>query len=324
MKDYTDTPLHPEVQRVLDEEKLPVKQILQHGPRYAVVSTEADGQYAIFKMVIPEARGKTNYSEETLVEVITKEAALLSFLGEHKNDIRGLVTPILRHSKKEAWYLRGLLRGRPMASALEPFPFDPSFFEATTPEAVFEFFHSLHKVSAEVPPRLAGTFVTHWPKAIHHRRFVDSLSDNYQHPLVAEHHEFIADFVYTARRFLSDTAPVITHQEAYASHIFVTDGRIGLIDWENASWGHRLHDLSTLWMRWIDHPDWQRRLEELLDEAGYFDTPSERMIWDMELLVKAISNLNWFHFNPMKDPVYGARANDFFVATVATVVERYK
>ncbi len=134
----------------------------------------------------------------------------------------------------------------------------------------------------------------------------------------------LADFVYTARRFLPDTPPVITHNEPYASHIFVENGKIALIDWENVAWGHRLHDLSILWMRLIDREDWRDRLYGLLEADGYLESRGERMVWDLEILVQSIANLNYFHFNPMPDPLFGQKANDFFVANIATIIERYK
>jgi aminoglycoside phosphotransferase (APT) family kinase protein len=322
-----ESPLHPQARAVMQAQGLPVKQVLQNGPRYAVVSTEYEGNYAIFKMVIPDAKNPILRLDPdpldlvSLEDIMLKEIRLLEMLDSLRERIDGLTTHLYSYSTEPSciWYLRELYRGRPLGDSKTPFRFDRRFYEEVTAEAVMAYITSLHRLSGEVTPELSNLLVVRWPYEVHTRELAAVLHEDFNHPYVRERSQAIGEFLMQVQREVAGQRDVITHHEPYGAHTFVQNGRIGLIDWEQMALGHRLFDLAIIWVRTFDHPVWQAELMRLMQERDYLNDESQRA-WDMLVLVQCIANNNHFRAAPMSDQAYQAELEKFLVGTIKRIV----
>ncbi len=304
------SPLPPIVRDTMLQQSLPIKRVLQNGPRYAVVSTEIDTIYAIFKMVIPGAVNPPLYEQSnpelsiSLQRTILKEIRLLELLDQHREHLKGATTHLFRYSTEDTntWYLRELFRGKPMGNPLLPFRFDQRFFEDVSPQQVVDYFFSLHSLTSVVSPELTNLFSTRWPNQTHVQQLVESLNLDFQLPQIRRHHKPLGSFIAKALAQAIAARAVITHREPYGAHTFTHEGQLGFIDWERSSLGHPLFDLALIWLRAFDNTAWRSQLVTLLREAGYLTTANQP-IWDMLLTVDAIASHNYFQFNPLPDPI---------------------
>lgn len=329
MTEFDQSPLHPQAREVMLAQGLPVKQVLQNGPRYAVVSTEYEGNYAIFKMVIPGARNPVipgshdPYKWVPLSDIMLKEIRLLEMLDSLRDQIDGLTAHLYSYSTEPGctWYLRELYEGKPLGDSRVAIRFDRRFYEEVTPEAVMGYLASLHRLSPEVTPELKELFSVSWPYDLHTKQLVAVLGEEFNHPLVRKHHKKIGEFLLQTQRDVAGLRTVVTHYEPYGTHTFVQNGRIGLIDWEQAALGHRLYDLAVIWIRTFDHPVWQDELKRQMEVRGYLDEDS-RTAWNMLVLVQAIANYNHFHGAPLSDREYQEGLEEFLGKTIKTIVEQ--
>jgi len=327
---YDPSPLHPEVQNTMLSQGLPIKQVLQNGPRYAVVSTEYEDKYAIFKMVIPGASNPynmENFDPELVVplnRIILKEIRLLELLDNSREDLDGMTPEIYSYSTDpdRTWYLRELYRGKPMGTQQSPFRYSENFYEQVSPKMITDYFFSLHRLSELVTPELMELFPNRWPNDIHTTQLVAALDMDFNHPFVLANREAIGSFLKRTQMNLMDRRNVITHHEPYGLHTFVNNEQIGLIDWERSSLGHPLFDLSIIWTRSFNHPAWQKELHQRLVASDYLN-PSSQEAWDMMILIESIAGYNHFQHNPHLDADFQAKLDAFFVDTIHTVGSKY-
>jgi len=295
---------YPDVNQTMRELGLVVRQLLQDGPRYVVASTEYRGRPALFKMMVPHAENPLAPEDKGLwfpglKNDVRKEAALLRFLGKHREQIAGHFPLLLASGELtgSVWYVRELLRGSPMAGADTPFVFPAKFYEAVPPGKLVAYFASLHALSPQVPRVLAEQMQVRYPRTDMTLRMVAALDGEWSHPAVRRLAGRLGPWMSEHEPLLRRSERVIAHNEPYASHVFLEHGRIGLIDWESSSWGHRLHDFSRLWVRFFDRDDYRAEFERELAAAGYLDGEDDLAAWDLVRLVQGVASLNYYHNN---------------------------
>jgi Phosphotransferase enzyme family len=298
---------YPEVDRVIHELGLKVWQLLENGPRYAVASTEYKEQPALFKMMVPHAENPVPPEDKgvfhpILLDDVRKEIALLGFLSEQQERIAGKTPLLLDHGELpgSAWYIRELMHGSAMATPDQPFVFPEVFYLEVAPVKVVAYFRSLHELSPT--PELSRNFKLWYPRQEHIELLIKSLDSQWSHPEVRKLSGRLGPWLREREPELRrETDRVIAHNEPYASHLFVEDGAIGFIDWESASWGHRLHDFSRLWVRFFDHDEYRAEFEAELREAGYFDGKGA-LDWDANRLIQSTASLNYYYNNHVLEP----------------------
>lgn len=309
------------------EQGLPIKQVLQNGPRYAVVSTEVDGIFAVFKMVIPGAVNAT-YLEKPdpeldvqLTDVMLKEIRLLEFFTLHESELEGATPSLFRYSTdpEASWYLRELFPGKAAGHPRLPFRFDACFYANFQPHDVLAYFESIQRLTALISPELRELFVIRWPNEIHIAQFLESLSGSYNLPAVRLNAAQITAYISSNLDSVLASRNVITHREPFGAHLFRHRDKLGLIDWERASLGHRLFDPAVVWLRSLDNEAWQQGFYHRLIELGYITTETAP-IWDMLVLIDAIASYNFFSFNPLPDKDYHRHTMTSLVRIIESII----
>jgi len=321
---------YPEVGQVMRELKLERPQLLQDGPRYVVASTRHEGRPALFKMMVPGAKNPVPPEDEGiwfpgLAGDMRKEAALLEFLSEYRAQITGNVPLLLNYSDEPGrlWYVRELLKGSPMAGPDMPFVFPRTYYELVAPGELVAYFASLQALTTKVTPKLAERLQIRYPRPEMTRRMVDALDGRWSHPAVRRSADRTRRWLEAAEPLLRRSPPVIAHNEPFASHIFLENGRIGLIDWESSSWGHRLHDFSRLWVRFFDDDEYRARFESELTAAGYLSTADDLEAWDITRMVQGVASLNYYHNNHVLPPESEQKLYSMLARELTEIAERH-
>jgi aminoglycoside phosphotransferase (APT) family kinase protein len=319
---------YPEVNQVLAKLGLPIWEVLENGPRYVVVSTDYQGESALFKMVVPGAEHKaptvdSGLKYPTLLEDVRKEVALLEYLSTAEQRLVGLVPKLLGHGEVpgSAWYIRELIHGTPMGRSDQPFLFTDKFYAEVEPRWLVEYFRSLHGVSALVPAEVASHFQLWYPRADHARLLAQSMDSEWSHPQMRRLAGRLGPWLEQYLPRLHGDGRVIAHNEPFSPHIFVEDGRIGLIDWESASWGHRLHDFSKMWLRFFDHESFRKKFEIEVEAAGYLGADGS-LEWDLCRLIESVGTLNHYYNNHELSPHKEQQLYDFLIETISQIAGR--
>lgn len=250
--------LHPVVHEILESRGLQVLTVFQPGPRFAALLVRQGETEAVLKVALPAPRAEGDEMTVERVRMahrnIDKEILWLQFLDEWVPESareKFLFTRLMDYSDTEThWYLREALPGSPMAAANNPFPFPAQLYDLISPQQLFEYFSYIHSISPQTPVNLSSQFWHRWTRYDQYDHFGRWLHGML--PKVAQGKEYlgpILDYVEKHKFIMEADQTVLIHQEPFASHIFYHEGRIGLIDWENLDFGHKLYDLSVVWMR---------------------------------------------------------------------------
>ena len=293
------------------EQGLPIKQVLQNGPRYVVVSTEVDEVYALFKMLIPGAVNAPFLEksdpelEISLDKIMLKEIRLLEFFEQHSDRLRGATPTVFRYdiATSSSWYLRELFPGKAAGHPRLPFRFDSSFYSSFEPEDVMSYIASIQSLTTAISPELKKLCILRWPNEVQVMHLIDCLSEDFNHPAVRSYAAELGKFISTNMDAAAAKRRVITHREPFGAHLFRHRGKLGLIDWERSSLGHPLFDPAVIWLRTLDDKIWQQAFYDHLVQIKYINSETAP-IWDMLVLIDAIASYNFFSFNPLPSKDY--------------------
>lgn len=84
----------------------------------------------------------------------------------------------------------------------------------------------------------------------------------------------------------------LIHADLVRENVLVSDGRIGMLDFDDGGWGYRVFDLATTLLKFLDAPNFSRLKDALL--RGYL---SVRVIdtgpLDLFLALRAVTYVGW-------------------------------
>ena len=323
--------ISPAVQSILDQNHFELVRILRYGPRFICLKVRSGDRVGMFKMALPVAERSpqlappgytwTEHEEILILEQrLLKEALFLQFFSQQLGGAGFEPQVIALSDTSPVWSLRTYIAEQPLTVDNSDFRFDQRFFELVTPRQAVDFFRKLHELSDRLPQSLTDLIMPYTSALTNPMRFERSLSRAEAMP------QFKSQAAHLGRRF-QELVPeydnyrrVITQYEPYSCHLFVVNGKIGLIDWENVGWGHALQDLSVLWMRCFEQPDWQADYLEVLREYGYFGGNGQ-LFWDSELLIQSFANHQYFKTTDhIGTPEYDAAALTFFEHTIERIL----
>lgn len=309
---------------ILRQQGLQPKQVLRHGPRYLCVMVSRGERQLFFKqLLLPEQ--DSDYDIGMLRGAFRRETKLLGWLSDHAFALSLLAPRLLAAGEGDnPWYLRELIPGQPMSDGGTDFIFARDFFDLVQPEVVVHAFESLHALASKDRAWLEteldlGTYTlreyadgTHWQVTAQNREHLT--------PYASKVDQFLQQAQPTFDRFMTTRKySVLGHHEPYPSHLFVLEGRIGLIDWENVGWTNRVQDLSKIWLRSFDAPKWQQRFEDSIRELGYFENGGWT-VWQTELLLQCIANTGYVMRSHLGTSEYRERAVEFFAHTIGRIL----
>lgn len=313
-----------------DNDFKPIK-LLRYGPRYICVMVDASGQVGLFKMALPESERKADHipkgyvltDHDSVAELnkrILKEARFLEFFTT-KLGASNFEPRVIAYSKKDpVWSLRVYLNEDTMSAWDSDFILSQRFYDTITPRQAIDFFHTLHRLSDELSQDLADLIQNYVSTLTAKHRFVRTANQARRIERYRDRADQILERFQSLAPRYSDYKKVITQYEPYAPHIFLVNGHMSLIDWENIGWGHPLQDLSVLWMRCFERPEWQAEYIRLLEGYGYFEG-NGRLFWDSELLIQGLANYDYFSKEPIGTPDYDRRAMSFFSDTIDHILD---
>lgn len=218
-----------------------------------------------------------------------------------------------------AWYLRAAASTKPLNLDESNFVFQPRFFALDSAAWAGRFFASLHASSVALPLPLrqrltkghtlqVNTALLNWSK-------LSTLLPASDKRTKIEH------FLHDRQRIYDTHQNVLTHYEPYASHFFHS-AKLGwsMIDWENVDWGNPAHDLSMLWCRGFEQPQWQARLlRSYLRSAK--PTRYFHVLFETEVMLQSVHNLLYFSqpAHPIERRI-AAQASRFFRANIHSLL----
>ncbi len=323
--------ISPFVRGVLEQNHFELIRVLRYGPRFICLEVRSGDRRGMFKMVLPEAeRGPHNtppgyvWTEferiDKLERRLLKEALFLQFFSQQLGEA-GFEPQIIALSETSpVWSLRTFIDERPMSAWDSNFIFSPRFYRSITPRQVIDFFIKLHSLSDRLPESLTDYIKDFTSTLTNQSRFERSVERARLMPAFRGAADRLQAAFAAAAPHYSDYEPVITQYEPYSCHLFLVHDKVSLIDWENVGWGHALQDVSVLWMRCFDDPEWQAEYVRLLEAEGYFKGHG-RLYWESELLIQSFANHQYFaEGGPIGGPDYDQRAIAFFQATISNIL----
>jgi hypothetical protein len=324
--------LSPFVLKVLKDNHFKPVEVLRYGPRFICLVVKTGNRIGMFKMVLPvDERTPANtppdykWTEfeaiEALERRLLKEALFLQFFSQQLGEA-GFEPQIIALSEgTPVWSVRTFIKERPMSAWDSNFILSPRFYQHVTPRQAVEFFHKLHQLSPAVPQSLTEYIKAFVSTLTNSNRFERSVARAKAMPEFAGLADHLAERFAAVQPRYADYTRVITQYEPYGCHLFLVNGKLGLIDWENIGWGHPLQDLSVLWMRCFDDPEWQAEYIRVMDEYGYFEG-NGRLYWESELIIQGFANHQYFsEGGPIGNLDYDQRAIRFFADTIRQTIQ---
>jgi hypothetical protein len=282
---------------MLAEEHLRVAEIYRNGPRYWVGRVVRPGQELILKAVIDDAAWSSPGSDRIFrpSDQLRAEIAVTEALWHYRDDLAGMAVELVRYEAgDETWMLRELMGGQNMAAGMSPFVFRADFYEPGVSEAVSDYVEGVQRLTGQVLEVLRAAPLTSQMSLAAKMVAVDLDQPT---DLLAPYTQAIRSFL-LARESLHDACSgTLTHGQVFPPHIYLMQGRAGLIDWENACLNNHLHDFVALYIRGFAQPQWQRAFVERLEQRGVLQTAQDRTLWGVEVLLQAAGNLNYLYWS---------------------------
>ncbi|MCB4364179.1 phosphotransferase [Hydrogenophaga taeniospiralis] len=119
----------------------------------------------------------------------------------------------------------------------------------------------------------------------------------WEHPaLPAEDKALFEDFRARAAQALRLMASGLDHGLIHADlvreNVLISDGRIGMLDFDDGGWGYRVFDLATTLLKFLDAPNFSRLKDALL--RGYLSVRSiDTGCLDLFLALRAVTYVGW-------------------------------
>jgi Ser/Thr protein kinase RdoA (MazF antagonist) len=84
----------------------------------------------------------------------------------------------------------------------------------------------------------------------------------------------------------------LIHADLVRENVLVSDGRIGMLDFDDGGWGYRVFDLATTLLKFLDAPNFSRLKDALL--RGYLSVRSiDTGCLDLFLALRAVTYVGW-------------------------------
>ena len=328
--------LPPVVARLLAERGWRHQAVYRHGPRYWVgqitghdpTDPAAPG---ILKLVLDDTRwlNPATQQERSTSDQLLAEAEILRHwsnpkrrLGEGGWPGRVAATTARWHAhgaEPVAWSVRSMLPGSSYELGASPIRFRPDFFTEARIAQLISFVRSYQHPAEQFQgdlPHLPGP--DYWNPEMR----LEAVSLHYPVPA-------LADMAPAIRRFVRDEAvlynrqpPLLSHFEVYPSHLFDTDGRLSLIDWENVGFGNSLTDFVPVWLRAFDQPDWQRAYYEQIRVAAQIGSAAEfDRLWQLETLLQACGILRYLDQSELEPAGWRAQYEAQLLQSVRSILE---
>lgn len=311
--------LPPAVSAILESQNLTWEHTIRQGPRYFVGSVQGGdgGNRLILKAVIANEPWRSAHTQATFrpSDQLQAEITTLALLGRHGGGICGRVPTLHASSAGDpVWSLRQVIGGQDMAANDSPFVFANRFYTMVEPAVLIDYVTSFQLVTPQLRAHLAGTPRTD-RAGLEAKLVVAGLSN--PQPRLQPYAAAVWAYL-NERHQLHATAPqVLSHGEIYPPHLFIEDGQICLIDWENAGLDNPFHDLVAVWIRASGNAGWQAQYRAEIGRRGPQLASNWQQLWELETVYQAAGALNYLDWSRLETPDQQASAEAWLTALLA-------
>jgi thiamine kinase-like enzyme len=257
----------------------PIK-AFRDGPRFYVVGGNYEGERAIFKSDVEDGPRRLRKARFRM----RREALFLEYAN-----IKHVPKFYEKGTRRQFfWLLEGWVSGESQERGESTFLIKDSFFTEKNLGYMVEFLVEMRRLGKKTPlqfeERLPRYTLANYMSLIWRDR---------EHLLGRELSEKASAFLKTRHKIFNANQTVITHHELYGPHIFIDNGKMNVIDWENVGWGNAAYDFTEIWVRSFAHPDFQAefmgRFRNLQEDKELFD-----QLFRIETILQGIGNIKYF------------------------------
>ncbi len=274
-------------QPVFERLNFKASKVFREGPRFYVIGGKYGGEKVIFKADL-----------EASTKRLPKARLRLRREGIFLRHVRLEHVPLFyaRGVEEEIfWLLEEWVPGKSQEMGESTLLIRDSFFTEQNLKYSLEFLNELHRLSERPRPEFEKHFSRYTLADYVYLMRIDRPS-----LLGRQLATKVDTFVKRQHRLFNETQTVVTHHELYGPHIFVNDGEMNVIDWENVGWGNPAHDFVELWVRSFTHPRFQSKLFQRF-RASQKDKDVFDRLFRLEVILQGIGNLNHFKLTKLKE-----------------------
>ena len=122
------------------------------------------------------------------------------------------------------------------------------------------------------------------------------------------------------RRMDADLDRGLIHADLVRENVLFSDGRMGILDFDDGGWGYRVFDLATTLLKFLDLPHFSQLKAAVLQ--GYLSVRSiDTRSLDLFLALRAVTYVGWIV--PRLGEEGSRERSDRYVATARHVCQRY-
>ncbi len=282
---------------ILADQDLVVERVYRHGPRYWVGRVRRGKEVLVLKTVINDEPWQDGFSGQTFwpSDQLRVEIAMTRLLGEAAGELQGDIARLVAWSDtRPSWLLRTLVPGRSLAACDGPFLFEPEFFQGDQAGTVVDYILSYQRMA---PKLLAHLRLLPGADRLSLAARLASVHVLTPHERLRELAAAVRSYAMARQRLYDDSPTTIMHSQVFPPHIFVTDGRPSLIDWEGARTSHALEDVAALWVRGYAQTAWQSEFMALLKRKELIATALDEHLWHLEALLQVFGNLDYLYWS---------------------------
>jgi hypothetical protein len=310
------------VRRITHDQSLQVMEAFRNGPRFWAGRVRAlgGGPDLLLKAIIDDAPWVQEQSGDQLwpSDKLRLETTMLAELGRQHHRLAGDVPQVLaRWDGAEPWVLRAFQLGRNLAVGDSPFLFNDELFRPKVTEALINYILSYQSLSDQIRPAA---------DAVQRERRVPAmkvLANDIERPSpwLEQYRQPIADYVAERQHLYDSRTDTLVHAQVYPPHIYLNEGRIGMIDWENSGFGNPWQDFVSVWIRGYQDPRWQQEFVKTLAGKGLFTSPGAWDVWNVETLFQVGGNLNYLYWSRTEPQAERKRAAQALISQIEAIVE---
>lgn len=293
-----------EVSAILASQGLVQTRVMRDGPRYWVgeVRRNGGGEPLILKIVINDEPWRSTDTQTFFrpSDQLKAEIATIKFLHSRAKLAQVRVPNYYASSETDpVWFIRQSIGGRDMAAGDSSFVFAERFYSEVTPEALIEYVLGYQQATPGLKLTLKAA-PRSFQADLRAKMYLGGLHTPQPRlqPYATAVNTYLED-----RRELHDTAETaLIHGELYPPHLFIEDGQICTIDWENAGLDNRLHDLVAVWVRAYGSSGWQAKFRQEIRRRGAEFGPNWQELFDLEVVYQAARALNYLDWSCAETP----------------------
>jgi hypothetical protein len=284
----------PQVRNIVEHERLEVGEVIRSGPRYWIGRVRRAGRWMILKVLLDNTIQPSPGGGSEIDPAGAMETEIRLFLALQRSKRKGAGEPevVGYELGRQPWLLRALQQGHSLSAGLSPTIFSDELYRPEVTEALVDSLARLQELKSEFKGLIKPVPLKHMT------------SKDYLEPvgLVAPYARDAWAALQSEFDYYDDRLDAVTHGQAFPPHIYLHNGLVSLIDWEDAGMRSKMYDFVTVWLRGFMNEPWKRSFLNTLRQRGILATQEDERLWQIETLVQSYGMLIYFHWTQVETP----------------------